>query len=58
MLLLRDELGELAEQAVERRREHGAAQHVRDVRPRALAKADEHAILARTYFTPSRARRR
>ena len=42
-----DQLRELGEHAVERRRQHGAAQHVRDVWRRALAKADQHAILAR-----------
>ena len=46
-LLLLDELGKLAEQAVDGRHEHGAAAHVGDVRPRALAEADEHAVLAR-----------
>jgi hypothetical protein len=44
---LLDELGELAEQSVERRPEHGAMPHVRDVRSRALAKADEDAVLGR-----------
>ena len=45
-----DELGELAEQAVDGRHEHGATPHVRDVRRRALAKTDEHALLARNVL--------
>jgi hypothetical protein len=43
---LLDELRELAEQAVHGRHQHGAMQHVRDVRPRALSKPDEHAVFA------------
>ena len=46
----RDQLRERPEQLIERRHQNGATRHVRDVRRRALAKTDEHALLARHVF--------